>query len=77
MVNKEVKKVKKWLDVNTLSLNIDKTNFIVFKSHQHFSPETIGIKTGNHPVKQTCYVKFLGFLLDENISWKYHIVKLS
>ena len=28
-------------------------------------------------MKQTCYVKFLGVLLDENLSWKYHLTELS
>ena len=73
MVNKELKNVKQWLDVNKLSLNIEKTNFIVFKSPQHLPSETVSIKIGNHHVKQTCYIKFLGVLLDENISRKYHL----
>ena len=77
VVNKELKKVKLWLDVNKLSLNIDKTNFIIFKSPQHSAPETVSIKIGNLPIKQTCYVKFLGVLLDENLSWKYHLTELS
>ena len=77
VVNKELKKVKMWLDVNKLSLNIDKTNFVIFKSPQHFSPETTTIRFGNLPVKQTCYVKFIGVLLDENLSWKYHLTELS
>ena len=70
-------KIKKWLDINILSLNIDKTNFIIFKSPQHSSSEIINIKIGNLPVKKTCYVKFLGVLLDENLSWKYHRTELS
>ena len=66
-VNRELKKGKMWLDVNKLSLNIDKTNFIIFKSPQHSSPETICIKIGKFPFKQTYYVKLLGVLLDENL----------
>ena len=31
--------VKMWLDVNRLSLNMDKTNFIIFKSLQNSSTE--------------------------------------
>ena len=76
-VNKELRKVKLWLDVNKLSLNIDKTNFIIFKSPHHPSSETVSIKIGNCPIKQTRYVKFLGVLLDENLSWKYHLTELS
>ena len=77
VVNKELKKVKMWLDVNKLSLNIDKTNFIILKSLQHSSPENVSIKIGKLPIKQTCYVKFLGVLLDENLAWKYHLTELS
>ena len=43
-VNNELKKVKIWLDVNKLSLNIDKTNFIIFKSPQHSSSQIINVK---------------------------------
>ena len=60
-----------------MSLNIDKTNFIIFKSLQHSSLESVNIKIGNQPVKQTRCVKFLGVLLDENLSWKYHLSELS
>ena len=66
-----------WLVVNKLPLNIDKTNFIIFKSPQRFSTVKTTIKIGNLPVKQTCYAKFLGVLLDENLSWKYHLTELS
>ena len=76
-VNKELKKVKMWLDVNKLSLNIDKTNFIIFKSPQHPLAEAVSIKIGNLPIRKTCCVKFLGVLLDENLSWKYHLTELS
>ena len=77
VVNKELKKVKLWLYVNKVSLNIEKPNFIIFKSPQHSSPETAGIKLGNCFVKQAIYVKFLGVLLNENLSWKYHLIELS
>ena len=77
VVNKELKKVKTWLDVNKLSLNIDKTNFIIFRSPQHSFSEIVCIKFGKFPIKQTSYVKFLGVLLDENLSWKYHLTELS
>ena len=34
------------------------------------------IHTYKH-VKQVKYVKFLGLLLDENLTWKYHLNELS
>ena len=77
VVNTELKKVKLWLQCNKLSLNIEKTNFIILKSPRHSSPETVRIKIENRFVKQTFYVKFLGVLLDEYLSWKYHLIELS
>ena len=77
VVNKELKKVKMWLDVNKLSLNIGKTNFFIFKSPKHSTHQTMNIKMGNQPIKNTCYVKFLGILLDENLTWKYHLTEIS
>ena len=77
VINKELKIVKTWLDVNKSSLNIDKTNCIIFKSPQHSSSETVNIKIGNLPVKRISYVQFLGILLDETLSWKYHLTELS
>ena len=68
---------KMWLDVNKLALNIDKTKFVIFKSSQHSSPVTVSIKIGNLPIRKACYIKFLDVLLDENLSWKYHLTELS
>ena len=77
VVNTELKNVKTWLDVNRLSLNMDKTSFIIFKSPQHHLAEAVNIKVWNISIKQIKYVKFLGVLLDENLSWKYHLIELS
>ena len=49
----------------------------MFKFPQHSSLGTVNIKIGNQPVKQPRCVKFLGVLLDENLSWKYHLSQLS
>ena len=49
----------------------------VFKSPQRSLPKNVSIKIGKFPIKRTCYVKFLGVLLDENLSWKYHLTELS
>ncbi len=77
VVNKELKQVKKWLDANKLALNVDKTNFVIFHSPKKSLDEAINLKIGKELVKQAKYVKFLGVLLDENLTWKYHLSELS
>ena len=46
MVNKELEYVKRWLNVNRLSLNICKTNYIVFHTTTIEIPADTSIKIG-------------------------------
>ena len=77
IVNKELRSVKKWLDANKLSLNIDKTNYIIFHSSSVKVPSDSDIKIGKKHIKRVKFVKFLGLLLDEHLSWRYHLSELS
>ena len=76
-VNKKLTLVKKWLDANKLSLNIDKTNYIIFHSSSSNAPSGSNIKIGKKQIKRVKFVKFLGILLDEHLSWKYHLSELA
>ena len=76
VVNRELRKVIKWLESNRLALNVDKTNFI-FHSQQLKLTDHIALKIGNKKIKQESYVKFLGVLLNSNLSWKFHLAELS
>ena len=77
VVNRELRKVRKWLEANRLALNIDKTNFIIFHSPQHKLTDHIVLKIGNKKIKRESYVRFLGVLLDSNLSWNFHLSELS
>ena len=46
-------------------------------SPQHSITGAINIKNRSLPIRKICYVKFLGVLLDENLSWKYRLTELS
>ena len=52
IVNKELRLVKKWLDANRLSLNIDKTNYIIFHSSSVNVPSDFDIKIGKKHIKR-------------------------
>ena len=45
-INKELPKVKKWLDCNKLSLNITKTNLAIFHFPNKPVPDNVCIKFG-------------------------------
>ena len=77
VVNKELRKVRKWLEASRLASNVDKTNFVIFYSHQRRLTDHIVLKIGNKKIKRESYVKFLGVLLDSNLIWKFHLAELS
>ena len=75
-VNNELKKFKAWMDCNKLALNIEKTNYILFHSPKKKPTDLIPLKFGKKSITRAKYVKFLGVLVDEHLSWKYHICEL-
>lgn len=76
-VNNELKRVHSWLCANKLSLNIDKTNFVIFHPRQKKIINSISLNINNKPIKQKDSIKYLGIIMDSNLSWKEHIKQLS
>ena len=77
VMNCELSTISKWLKVNKLSLNVAKTNYILFRPRQ--KPVTVSdtITLDNIAVQQVEVTKFLGVLLDQHLSWKYHITHVA
>ena len=74
--NEELDKVNQWLQSNRLSLNIDKTNFVIFHPPQR-KPQPVSLKISGRPVEQMTYVKYLGLIIDCNLNWKKHAHEMS
>ena len=76
-VNKELGNLYLWLSVNRLSLNIDKTNFVIF--HQYNKPlkYNVTIKINKKAISEKKSIKYLGVLIDSTLSWKEHVLHLS
>ena len=79
VVNQELRKVQEWLFANKLTLNIKKSNFVIFQPHRRIQTHPISIKLYD-PSTKTCvpleckdFVKYLGVLFDMRLSWKNHI----
>ena len=67
-----------WFKTNKLTLNINKTNFIIFttqkKREQIDIPNTLQIE--NVVINRISHTKYLGLIIDEQLSWKEHILQL-
>ena len=66
-----------WLNVNRLSLNIDKTNYIIFHPYNKPIKQRITIKINNKAINEKEFIKYLGVLIDSTLSWKYQISNIS
>ena len=77
IVNREQKKIKKWLDANRLALNITKTNYVIFHSPSKMIEQFIRIKLGSKSIDRANSVKYLGILVDSTLTWKPHVTELS
>jgi len=61
MINTELKIISNWFKLNKLSLNIKKTNYIVFKNKYSNKPDCdYNIKIDNTPIQKVETTKFLG-----------------
>uniref|UniRef100_A0A669B1C7 Reverse transcriptase domain-containing protein n=1 Tax=Oreochromis niloticus TaxID=8128 RepID=A0A669B1C7_ORENI len=70
-VNRELKLIKKWMDINKLSLNINKTKAMFFGNLKYNIDLPIIIE--GVPIDNVSENKFLGVVIDNKISWKPHV----
>ena len=73
VINNELKKLHTWLSVNRLSLNIDKTNFVVFHPFNKPLTKKITLKIYKKAISEKDHVEYLGIVIDSTLSWRNHI----
>ena len=70
--------LKEWLYVNKLKLNTDKTKFMLIGTPQKLSNITsaegnIRMEFNGNVIEQCTMIKCLGVIIDEHLSWSYHV----
>ena len=74
-MNRELKEVCNWFKCNKLSLNASKTNLMLlgtaYKTRN--SNTTHSIYLDGCKLTRVAHTKFLGMIIDENLTWKTHI----
>ena len=77
LLNEELVKVVEWLKANRLSLNLDKTHFMIFSSsRRNFSTSKDLIIDGKN-IQYVDNTKFIGVILDSKLKWDKHIIMLK
>ena len=71
LLNRELELFVRWFALNKLSLNVNKTNFIVFTNKKICNDPSIYLN-GNL-ISRVTNTKFLGIFIDEKLNWKDQI----
>ena len=71
VMSMELIKYKSWFALNKLSLNISKTNYIVFGKVD--KDELINVSIDEFILTRVCSTQFLSVQIDDGLNWKEHI----
>lgn len=70
-INSELGSLSQWFKNNKLSLNINKTSYMIFTNKT--VKKNLNITLDNIILKRESHNKFLGIYLDEQLKWDVHI----
>ena len=72
IMNGELNNVFLWLHSNKLSMNVKKTQFMVFSLRKHIITNT-DMCINKQIIDRVEHTMFLGVILDSHLTWSYHI----
>ena len=61
-----------WFNSNLLTLNLNKTHYIEFKTKNYYQVQT-KVQYEHKDISNSTETKFLGLIIDETLSWNQHI----
>ena len=68
-MNQDLKNLSQWLKANKLSLNVKKTELIIFHPKKTKLDYGVNFKLNGNRLNPISTVKYLGILLDEHLLW--------
>src|SRR6218665_717089 len=78
LMNEELSHVNHLFALNKLSLNLKKTNYILFRSHRKPTPSnTLTLHINNVEIPKVSSTKFVGILVNQFLTWSDHISNIT
>ena len=71
-LNTELNHIERWLNANKLTINVKKTQYMLFH-RARIKSDGINIIINNNTIQCTKSTKFLGIIIDDKLKWTEHI----
>ena len=75
-VNKDLKSLLHWLNANKISLNVTKTEVVIFRAKGKVFDTDLKLKMCGKKLYPSHHVKYLVVYLDEYLNWATHVNQL-
>ena len=72
-LNQELVKVSHWLIANKLSLNVKKSNTLLFRTRNESNSPKINLNLNGVPIEEKQNAKYLGLIVDNKLSYENHV----
>ena len=76
-INHKLKVVVHWLRANRISLNVDKTEIVIFRPKGKDITKKLNFRITDQQIYISKQVKYLGLMLDESLTWLSHTSMLK
>ena len=76
-IETDLTSVQDWFNVNTLTLNLSKSNYMTFFPHSKREKITLDLSLNGITLPKITSTKFLGTWIDEKLIWKEHLIRLT
>ena len=70
-INMELEKLSIWLKLNKLTLNVEKTKYMIFRKRRKI--DYLSLKINNNEIANVNQFCFLGIIIDENLTMQNHV----
>ena len=68
-----IRQAKLWFAVNKLSLNVSKTNYMIFGNEKMDNNMNISVRINGISIDRVYNTTLLGVMIDDKLNWKEHI----
>ena len=76
-LNDELLSLSAWLTANKLTLNVEKTNALLFRPKNASKTLDLNLKINGENIKEKEFAKYLGIIIDNKLTFSHHIDKIK